>query len=188
MVFLQLSCWVPCIPLFFLGLLGLVKRSLWIPQLRALWIPALLCCIVWISFDLWFCDRLKIESKSSRFRWLSPDAWSQPTFVRYKTFTHFLQQFILLWNLLPWRSGHPQDLSCNGPYHRPWTQSRCRSRWVGMKADQIGSDNTFTTSTSILFCWMWSGVDAVTDADCFGCQIWCGVRLVSERMRINIVK
>jgi hypothetical protein len=28
-----------------------------------------------------------------------------------------------------------------------------------MKADQIGSDNTFTTSASIFFCRMWSGAD-----------------------------
>jgi hypothetical protein len=30
--------------------------------------------------------------------------------------------------------------------------------------------------------------DAVTDADFFGCRIWCGVGSVSEWMRINIVR
>jgi hypothetical protein len=59
---------VACTPLFFLVLLGLVKRSLWDTLLRALRIPALLHRIVWISSGLWFYDRLEIESKSSRFR------------------------------------------------------------------------------------------------------------------------
>jgi hypothetical protein len=30
---------------------------------------------------------------------------------------------------------------------------------LGMKADRIRSDNTFTTSASIFFCRMWSGAD-----------------------------
>jgi hypothetical protein len=30
--------------------------------------------------------------------------------------------------------------------------------------------------------------DVVMDADVFGCRIWCGVRSVTERMRINIVR
>jgi hypothetical protein len=62
---------------------------------------------------------------------------------------------------------------------------------AGMKADRIGSDNTFTTSSSIYFLSdvEWSGyyMDAVTDADFFKCQIWCGVGSVSERMQINII-
>jgi hypothetical protein len=66
-----------------------------------------------------------------------------------------------------------------------------QSPGLGMKADRIGSDNTFTTSASIFFLDVErSGyyTDAVTDADFFGCRIWCGVGSVVEQMRINIVR
>jgi hypothetical protein len=66
-----------------------------------------------------------------------------------------------------------------------------RHRRLGMKVDQIGSDNTFTTSASIFFVGCGAErilhTDAVTDEDFFGCRIWCGVGSVAERMRINIV-
>jgi hypothetical protein len=117
MVFLQPSCWVPCTPLFLLVLLGLVKRTLWVPLLRALRFPfscAILCGLVPA------CGFAVIQ-RSSRslcgFGGSLPVASSQPIFDMYKAFTHCLQQFILLRNLLLWRSGHPQDLSCNDPYH-----------------------------------------------------------------------
>ena len=60
---------------------GLVKRSIWGPLLRALWLPVFLQGLrflvwlrrfVWISRGLWFCDCSEITSKSSRFRCLSP--------------------------------------------------------------------------------------------------------------------
>jgi hypothetical protein len=62
---------------------------------------------------------------------------------------------------------------------------------VGMKADRIISNNTFTTSASIFFSDVErSGyyTDAVTDAGFFRCRIWCGVGSVSERMWVNIVR
>jgi hypothetical protein len=66
-----------------------------------------------------------------------------------------------------------------------------RSKNLGMKADRIRSDNTFTTSTFIFFL---SDVersgyytDAVTNANFFICRIWCGVGSVAEQMQFNIV-
>jgi hypothetical protein len=62
---------VPCTPLSFLVLLGLVKRSLWVLLLHALQIPSLLHCIVWISPGLWFCSRLEGRGLKGRseVRW-----------------------------------------------------------------------------------------------------------------------
>jgi hypothetical protein len=111
---------VRCTPLFFLVLRGLVKRSLWGPLLRALRIP--FGCVVLCGLVL-ACGSVVVR-RSSRVFVVSvppppPVAWSQPTLVRYKAFTRCLQQFILLQNLILWRSGHAQDISCNGPYHWP---------------------------------------------------------------------
>jgi hypothetical protein len=55
-----------------------------------------------------------------------------------------------------------------------------------MKVDRIRSDNTYTTSASIFFLsdversgyYTDAVTDAVTDADFFGCRIWCGVKSV----------
>ena len=66
---------------FFLDLWG---RSLWGPLFRALWFPVWLRYFVWISPGLWFCDRSKIESKSSRFRCLSPRRLVASNLGRYK--------------------------------------------------------------------------------------------------------
>jgi hypothetical protein len=59
----------PCSSLFFEDSW---RRSLWGPLVRALRLPVRLHRIVWISPGLWFCGRSVIESKSSRFRCLSP--------------------------------------------------------------------------------------------------------------------
>jgi hypothetical protein len=62
--------------------------------------------------------------------------------------------------------------------------------FLGMKADQIGSDNTFTTSISIFFVRYGAGrILHRCGYECgfFGCRVWCGVGPVAERMQINIV-
>jgi hypothetical protein len=62
---------------------------------------------------------------------------------------------------------------------------------VADKPNEQAADNTFTTSASIFFLSdvVRSGyyTDAVTNADFFGCRIWCGVGSVAERMQINVV-
>jgi hypothetical protein len=135
MVFLQPSCWVPCTPLFFLILLGLMKRTLWVPLLLAL--RFLFGCAVLYGL-VPACGFAVVRRSSQSFRGFGaslPVAWSQPTFVRYKAFTCCLQQFIVLRNLLLWWSGHPQDLSCSGPYHFQSTHLQSsRQRWRGSKA------------------------------------------------------
>jgi hypothetical protein len=123
---LQPSCWVPCTPLFFLVLPGLVKRSLWGPLLRALRFPVRLHRFVWISPGLWFCGRSEIESKSSRFRCLSPRRLVASNLGRYKASYPplFAASYLVISNLLSWRSGHPEEVSIgilllviSDPYH-----------------------------------------------------------------------
>jgi hypothetical protein len=110
-------CWVPCTPMFFLVLRGLVKRSLWDPLLRALQLPfgcTILCGLVPT------CGSAVVRRSSRSLHSFSaslPVAWSHPTFVRYKAFTRCLQQVFLLRNLLLWRPGHSQEHSFNGLYH-----------------------------------------------------------------------
>ena len=104
---------MPYTPLFFLVLFGLVKRSLWVPLLRALWFSVGLYHFVWISPSLWFCDRLEIESKSSRFRCLSPRRLVASNLGRYKTiYPLFTAKLFLFLNLLSSRSDH----TCTGIY------------------------------------------------------------------------
>jgi hypothetical protein len=50
-----------------------------------------------------------------------------------------------------------------------------------MKADQIGSDNTFTTSASIFFCQTWSGADITQRG--YG----CGFFRISDMVRSRVV-
>ena len=100
---------------FFLDLWG---RSLWDPLLRAQWLLVRLHHFVWISLGLWFCDRSEIESKSSRFRCLSPRRLVASNLGRYKAiYPLFAAKLSLFLNLLSWRSGHPcariyRHLSC----------------------------------------------------------------------------
>ena len=112
---------------FFLDLWG---RSLWSPLLRAQWLPVRLRRFVWISPGLWFCDRLEIESKSSRFRCLSPRRLVTSNLGRYKAiYPLFAANLSLFLNLLSWRLGHPcaglyRHLSCgNQSYY-------CHGRFV----------------------------------------------------------
>jgi hypothetical protein len=94
-------------PLFFIVLLGLVKRSLWVPLLRALRFPVRLYRFVWISSGL-FYDHLEIESKSSRFWCLPPRPLDASNLFRYKASYHCCSTTIYLFlNLLSRRSGHP---------------------------------------------------------------------------------
>ena len=121
---------MPCTPLFFLVLLGLVKRYLWVPLVRALQFLVWLYCFGWISPGLWFCDRLEIESKSSRFRCLSPRRLVASNLGRYKAiYPLFAAKLSLFLNLLSWRSGHPcadsyRHLSCGNQSYR------CHGRFV----------------------------------------------------------
>jgi hypothetical protein len=89
-----LECLTPlCSCEFFLDLWG---RSLWGPLVRTLWFPVRLHCNVWISPGLWFCGHSEIESKSSRFRCLSPRRLVASNLGRYKaSYPLFLQQVIL---------------------------------------------------------------------------------------------
>jgi hypothetical protein len=71
-------------PLFFLVLLGLVKRFLWNPLVRALRVPVRLPRLVWISFG---CGSAVVRRPSQSLRGFGvslPVAWSHPTLVRYK--------------------------------------------------------------------------------------------------------
>ena len=121
---------MPCTPLFFLVLLVLVKRSLWVLLLRALQFPVWLYRFVWISPGLLFCDRLEIESKSSRFRCLSPRRLVASNLGRYKAiYPLFAVKLSLFLNLLLWRSGYPcaglyRHLSCGNQSYR------CHGRFV----------------------------------------------------------
>jgi hypothetical protein len=54
-----------------------------------------------------------------------------------------------------------------------------------MKAERIGSVNTFTTSASIFFYGMWSGADITRMR--LRMRIFSDVEYGAERMRINIV-
>ena len=115
---------MPCTPLFFLVLLGFVKRSLWVLLLHTLWFPVRLYYFVWISPSLWFCDPLEIKSKSSRFRCLSPCRLVASNRGRYKAiYPLFTAKLSLFLNLLSWRSGHPcariyRHLSCSNKSYR----------------------------------------------------------------------
>ena len=52
--------------------------------------------IVWISSGSWFCGRSEIESKSSRFRCLSPRRLVASNLFRYKLVIRCSQQVILV--------------------------------------------------------------------------------------------
>jgi hypothetical protein len=130
----QPRCWVPCTPLFFLVLRGIVKRSLWDPLLRVVRLPfdhAVLCGLVPT------CGSVVVRRSSRSLRGFGaslPVASSHSTFVRYKTFICFLQQVILLRNLLPLRLGHPKDLSCNILNHKGTTTVKLTQP---MAADEV---------------------------------------------------
>ena len=100
------------------------ERSLWGPILRAQRLPVRLHCFVWISPGLWFCDRSEIESKSSRFRCLSPRRLVASNIGRYKAiYLLFAAKLSLFLNLLSWRSCHPyaglyRHLSCGNQSYR----------------------------------------------------------------------
>ena len=83
------------------------EKSLWGPLLRAQRLPVWLCRFVWISPGLWFCNLSEIESKSSRFRCLSPRRLVASNLGRYKAiYPLFAAKLSLFLNLLSWRSGH----------------------------------------------------------------------------------
>jgi hypothetical protein len=81
----QLSCLSALLtPLFFLVLLGLVKRSLWDPLIRALRVLVWLPRLVWISSG---CGSAVVRRSSRSLRGFGaslPVARSHPTLVRYK--------------------------------------------------------------------------------------------------------
>ena len=110
--------------------LDLCGRSLWGPLFRALWFPVWLRHFVWISPGFWFCDRSEIESKSSRFRCLSPHCLVASNLGWYKAiYPLFTAKLSLFLNLLSWRSGHPcariyRHLSCSNKSYR------CHGRFV----------------------------------------------------------
>ena len=67
--------------------------------IRAIWLHH----FVWISPSLWFYGRSKIESKSSRFRCLSPYRLVASNLGRYKaTYPMFAVKLLLFLNLLSW--------------------------------------------------------------------------------------
>ena len=82
---------------------------------------AILCGLVPVC---WFCDRSDIESKSSRFRCLSPHRLIASNLGRYKAiYPLFTANLFLFLNLLSWRSGHPyaglyRHLSCGNQSYR----------------------------------------------------------------------
>jgi hypothetical protein len=70
--------------LFFLVLLGLVKRFLWDPLVRALRVPVRLPLFVWISSG---CGSAVVRRSSRSLRGFGaslPVAWSHPTLARYE--------------------------------------------------------------------------------------------------------
>jgi len=79
--------------LFFLVLPRLVKRFLWDPLVRALWVPVQLPRLVWISFG---CGSAVVRRSSRSLRGFGvslPVAWSHPTLARYKaSYSAVLQQ------------------------------------------------------------------------------------------------
>ena len=87
---------MPCTPLFFLVLPGLVKRSLWDPLVHALRVPVRLPRLVWISSS---CGSAVVWRSSRSLRGFGaslPVAWSYPTLVRYKaSYSAVLQQVTL---------------------------------------------------------------------------------------------
>ena len=117
-------------PLFLRVLLGLVRKISLRSLFLALRFPVRLRRFVWISPELWFCDRSEIESKSSRFRCLSPRRLVASNLGRYKAiYPLFAANLSLFLNLLSWRSGHPcaglyRHLSCGNQSYR------CHSRFV----------------------------------------------------------
>jgi len=92
---LQPRCWVPY-STFVLVLLELVKWILWVPLLRALWLPfgcAVLCGLVLE------CGFAVVQRSSRSLRGFGaslPVVWSHPTFVRYKTSYPLFKQVILV--------------------------------------------------------------------------------------------
>jgi hypothetical protein len=128
---LQPRCWVPCTPLVLPCSLGLVKRSLWGPLLRALRLPVRLCHFLWFSpiicalrlpvrlrrfvwyyTRLWFCSRSEIDSMTSRFWCLSPRHLVTTTPLSgIKLLTRCLQQIILVAKPTAVKIGPSQDLS-----------------------------------------------------------------------------
>jgi hypothetical protein len=71
-------------PLFFLVLLGLAKRSLWDPLIRALRVPLWLSHLVWISSG---CGSAVVQRSSRSLRGFGaslPVAGSHPSLVGYK--------------------------------------------------------------------------------------------------------
>ena len=104
--------------------LDLWRRSLWDPLFCALRFPVWLRRFVWISPGLWFCDHSEIESKSSRFRCLSPRHLVASNLGRYKAiYPLFAAKLSLFLNLLSWRLGHPcariyRHLSCSNKSYR----------------------------------------------------------------------
>ena len=75
----------------------LVKRFLWDPLVRALWVPVWLPRLVWISSG---CGSAVVRRSSQSLRGLGvslPVAWSHPTLARYKaSYSAVLQQVTLL--------------------------------------------------------------------------------------------
>jgi hypothetical protein len=83
---------LPCSP-------GLVKRSLWDPLVRALWVPLRLPRIVWISFGCCSAVARRPSRSLHGFGVSFPVAWSPPTLIRYKlSYLLFFNNFTLLFS------------------------------------------------------------------------------------------
>ena len=63
---------------------GLVKRFLWNPLVRALWVPVRLPRLVWISSGCGFMVVRRSSRSLPGFGASLPVAWSHPTLARYK--------------------------------------------------------------------------------------------------------
>ena len=125
---------------FFSDLWG---RSLWGPLLHAQRLLVWLCRFVWISPGLWFCDRSEIESKSSRFRCLSPRRLVASNLGRYKAiYPLFAAKLSLFLSLLSWRSGHP----CAGLYRH---LSKSIGKYCRHRKRRIGSDSRLHVCNNI---------------------------------------
>jgi hypothetical protein len=71
-------------PLFFLVLLGLVKRSIWDPLVRALWVPVRLPRLVWINSSCGYAIVRRSSRSLPGFGASLPIAWSHPTLAGIK--------------------------------------------------------------------------------------------------------
>jgi hypothetical protein len=93
-------------PLFFLVLLGLVKRYLWDPLVCALRVPVRLPRLVWISYGC--CSVVVWRSSQSLpgFGISLPDAWSHPTLAGIKLVIRCFTASYLC---------YPCKLSCSWP-------------------------------------------------------------------------